>query len=122
MNHYEGISGLSALLTELESADYKTGMLPEMRRILTNLAQYAIQVGRIVNDIERDRQEIGSFIDRQEYGTASGHAYASLLIHRDNLKECASDLVGRVRLDDESQPDGPVADSNEGYILKEGEQ
>jgi len=139
---YEGIAGAMTLMRAIEDPEqYDTGHIPQLRHVLVELAQRVISLGNLANEMEVERMKVQEFYDEGNMGVASATALNYISCNRDALREIAKAMHGKVRvdlgnLDDsptlrevnerrgyrESEPDGPVADSVDGYTIKPGEE
>jgi hypothetical protein len=114
--------------------EYETGHIPELRKLLTNLAHRVISLGNFANDIDAERVKVEDLFEEGNMGLASSMAMEYMKKDRDALREIRKAMIGRVRVDlgnlDESptvrevnirrgaEPDGPVADSSDGYKVQ----
>jgi hypothetical protein len=128
----EGMAGIMDVLRIIEDPEeYEPGHIPELRKLLTDLARRVIQLGGLANDIDAEVQKVREYFDEGNIGVAAATGIEDLKSARDALREIATAMRGRVRVDlgnlDESptvrevnerrgsEPDGPVADSVDGY-------
>jgi hypothetical protein len=131
----EGMAGIMDVLRIIEDPEeYEPGHIPELRKLLTDLAHRVLALGNLANEMDREINGVRRNADLQNYGLSAGMALECMEGDRDALREIATAMRGRVRVDlgnlDESptvrevnerrgaEPDGPVADSVDGYKVQ----
>lgn len=125
----EGMAGAFDILHHIDDPEeYEPGMIPEIRRILTDLAQKVIALGNLANRIETERRKVQELFDEGNMGLASSTALEYMDRDRVALQEIATAMRGKVRVgnpfDDPryGSPDSPEANSNDGHTIKAGEE
>ena len=125
----EGLAGAMDILRMIENPDeYEPGHIPELRKILVALVIRVISLGNLANEIDANRRAVQEFFDEGNMGLAASMAITDMANARNRLREIEMGMVGKVRvdlgnLDDrQSEPDGPVAESSDGYKVTEMEE
>ena len=128
----EGMAGIMDVLRIIEDPEeYEPGHIPELRKLLTDLAHRVLSLGNLANEIDAERVKVDELFEEGNMGLASSLAMEYMKKDRDALREIATAMRGRVRVDlgnlDDSptvrevnirrgaELDGPVADSVDGY-------
>jgi hypothetical protein len=117
----KGLNGLSILIAKMQNdSEYTTGNWLAMNRIVNRLRQNLFELTRINRELFEDSKEVYKKMNTQTYSAAILGG-TSLMEAGQELSEVRQEMFGD-KPEPESQPDGPVAESCDGYKIREGEQ
>ena len=112
----KGMAGVFDILRKIENPEeFEPGMIPEIRRILTEIAQGVIALGRLANEIDAQRKQVKAFFDEGNMGLASAIAIDYEDTDRSALLRIAEEMRGSVEASPDSQHD-------DGYKVNEMEE
>lgn len=112
----KGMAGVFDILRKIENPEeFEPGMIPEIRRILTEVAQGVIALGRLANEIDAQRKQVKALFDEGNMGLASATAIDYEDTDRSALLRIAEEMRGSVEASPDSQHD-------DGYKVNEMEE
>ena len=114
--NYEGIAGALALLKAIESPEeYEPGHIPQLRHVLTELAQEVISLGNLANEIDFEHDMVEEFFEEGNMGLASSLAMEYMRGDLDALKKIAEAMRGKVNFDLEASQTLREVNERRGY-------